>query len=137
VSLAVSASDEQQIRELVATWLTATRQGDVAAVLNLMTDDVVFLVAGQPPFGKREFAAAMRPPAEGGSRPQVDGRSEIEEIAVSGDMAYLRTKLTVEVTPPGSAESTRRAGNTLTILRRENGRWLLARDANLLAPIKT
>ncbi len=133
----MSATDEQEIRELVEMWLSATRQGDLAAVLNLMTDDVVFLVAGQPPFGKREFAAAMRPPADGGSRPQIDGRSEIQEIVVSGDLAYIRTKLTVEVTPAGSGESTRRAGNTLTILRREHGRWLVARDANLLTPIRT
>jgi len=134
--MAVSLSDEQQIRELVDTWMSATRQGDVAAVLNLMTDDVVFLVAGQQPFGKREFAAAMRPPAEAGPRPQIDGRSDIQEIVVSGDFAYLRTKLTVEITPAGSGESTKRAGHTLTVLRREHGRWLLARDANLLMPIK-
>jgi hypothetical protein len=30
----------------------------------------------------------------------------------------------------------RRAGFTLTILRKENGRWLLARDANLLTEVK-
>lgn len=135
--MALSASDEQQIRELVETWMSATRQGDVAAVLNLMTDDAVFLVAGQQPFGKREFAAAMRPLAEGEARPQIDGRSDILEIVVSGDFAYLRTRLTVEITPTGSGESTKRAGHTLAILRRENGRWLLARDANLLMPIKT
>jgi FkbM family methyltransferase len=29
-----------------------------------------------------------------------------------------------------------RAGYTLTILRKEKGRWLLARDANLLAPVQ-
>jgi hypothetical protein len=28
-----------------------------------------------------------------------------------------------------------RRGHTLTILRNENGKWLLARDANLLAPV--
>jgi ketosteroid isomerase-like protein len=27
----------------------------------------------------------------------------------------------------------KRSGHTLTILRKENGRWVLARDANLLA----
>jgi ketosteroid isomerase-like protein len=33
----------------------------------------------------------------------------------------------------GSAPPVRHAGNTLTILRKEiDGRWLLARDANLL-----
>ena len=38
--------DEQQIRELVATWMAATKAGDVDTVLGLMTDDVVFLMPG-------------------------------------------------------------------------------------------
>ena len=53
-------SDEQQIRQLVATWMTATRDGDVETVLSLMADDVVFLVTGQPPMRKADFAAAGR-----------------------------------------------------------------------------
>src|ERR1044071_10338892 len=52
-------NDEQEIRNLVATWMAATKSGDVKAVLELMSDDVVFLVAGQPPMmGKSAFAAA-------------------------------------------------------------------------------
>jgi ketosteroid isomerase-like protein len=31
--------------------------GDVPALLALMTDDVVFVTPGRPPFGKAEFAA--------------------------------------------------------------------------------
>jgi hypothetical protein len=44
-------SDEQEIRQLVATWMEATKAGDADTVLSLMADDVVFLVAGQPPMG--------------------------------------------------------------------------------------
>ena len=58
-------ADEQEIRELVATWMSATKAGDLPTVLSLMTDDVVFLVAGQQPFGKQQFAAAMKPGAAG------------------------------------------------------------------------
>jgi uncharacterized protein (TIGR02246 family) len=39
--------DEQEIRQLVATWMAATKAGDIDTVLRLMADDVVFLVAGQ------------------------------------------------------------------------------------------
>jgi len=35
-------NDEQQIRELVSTWMAATKAGNVDTVLRLMTDDVVF-----------------------------------------------------------------------------------------------
>ena len=128
-------SDEQQIRDLVATWMTATRNGDLATVLDLMTDDVVFLVAGQAPFGKQQFAAAMQPGAAGAALPRIDGRSEIQEIHVAGDLACMWAKLIVEVTPPGGAPTMKRSGHTLSILRKVNGRWRLARDANLLAPV--
>jgi uncharacterized protein (TIGR02246 family) len=50
--------DERAIREVIATWMRASTAGDTATVLDLMTDDVVFLVPGQEPFGKEAFAAA-------------------------------------------------------------------------------
>ncbi len=127
------ASDEQQIRELIAKWMAATKTGDVATVLSLMTDDVVFLVAGQPPFGKDKFAELMKSPP-GAPRPQIDGRSEIQEIQVQGDWAFIWTRLNVEMTPPGG-HTVRRSGHTLSVLRRTGGQWRLARDANLLTTV--
>ena len=127
-------ADEQEIRELVATWMSATKAGDLATVLSLMTDDVVFLVAGQQPFGKQQFAAAMKPGAPGAGQAHIDGHNEIQEIRISGDHAYMWTRLSVEVTPPNGV-TVKRAGHTLSVLRKEGGRWLLARDANLLSPV--
>ena len=122
--------DERAIRELVEIWMTASRAGDTATVLSLMTDDAVFMVPGQEPFGKHAFAAASS--AMQGMR--IDGQSDIQEIRVLGDWAYMRNRLEVTVTPPGGMPM-RRAGYTLTVLRKEpDGRWRLARDANLLTP---
>lgn len=42
-------SDEKEIRQLVSTWMTATKSGDVETVLSLMADDAIFLVTGQAP----------------------------------------------------------------------------------------
>jgi len=124
--------DERAIRDLVATWISASRAGDVAAVIDLMTDDAVFMVPGREPFGKDAFAAA----AQGMRSVQMEGTSDIRELQVLGDWAYLRNYLTVTVTPPGGAPM-RRAGWTLTILRKgADGRWRLARDANLLSEVK-
>ena len=50
--------DERAIRDLVDAWMAASKAGDVAKVLSLMTDDVVFMVPGREPFGKEAFAAA-------------------------------------------------------------------------------
>ena len=125
------SADERAIRELVANWMAATQAGDVDTVLSLMTDDVVFLVPGRAPFGKAEFAAALGGMAD----LRIEGQSDIEEVQVAGDWAFLRNRLAVTATPAGGVP-VRRAGHTLTILRREpDGGWRLARDANLLATI--
>lgn len=127
-------SDEQAIRDLVATWMDASRHGDTAAVLDLMTDDALFLTPGRPPMTKADFAKAATPQGDG-KGPRFDGHSEILEIQLMGDWAFMRSQLTVTVTPPDGSPPTRREGPTLTVLRKDGGRWRLARDANLLAPV--
>ena len=125
--------DERAIRELVATWMTASQAGDVATVLGLIADDVVFMVPGREPFGKEAFAAA----AQSMKDIRFQGSYDIREIKVLGDWAYLRNYITVTMTPPGS-EPVRRAGYTLSILRKQpDGKWVLARDANLVMKVQT
>ena len=126
--------DEQEIRDLVSAWMDATKAGEIEKVLSLMSDDVVFLTPGQPPMRKAGFAAAARAQA-GKDAPKSDGTSEIQEITVVGDWAYMWTKLTVVVTPPGGGPSITRAGHTLSVLKKHRGKWLLARDANMLTPV--
>ena len=123
--------DERAIRDLVATWMTASQAGDTATVLGLMTDDVVFTVAGREPFGKEAFAAASQgaPPGM-----KIDGTSDIQELKVLGDWAYMRNKLSLTITPPGG-KPMRRAGYTLSVLRKERSKWRLARDANLMTEV--
>jgi uncharacterized protein (TIGR02246 family) len=128
-------SDEQEIRQLVATWIAATKAGDIETVLSLMADDVVFLLPGQPPMmGKSTYAAAAKAHSNQ-QAPQFDGTGEIQEIQVLGDWAFMWTKLSVVVTQPGNAAPMRRAGHTLSILNKQNGKWVLARDANMLVPV--
>jgi len=126
-------SDEQDIRNLIETWMAATKAGDVVAVLGLMTEDVVFLVTGRPPMGKSEFAAATKAQSAAPAF-QIDGKSEIQEIKVIGEWAFMWTRLRVSMTPTGGGAPMVRAGHTLSVLRKEGGRWRLARDANMLAP---
>lgn len=122
--------DEQAIRDLVDTWLAASKAGDLATVLSLMADDVVFIVPGQEPFGKEAFAARNR----NMKGVLVASTSEIQEIEVLGEWAWLRNRLKVTIAPPGGKPAVH-SGYTLTILRKNSdGKWVLARDANLLMP---
>ena len=120
--------DARAIRNLIDRWMKASKAGDTATVLNMMTDDVVFMTCGREPFGKEEFAstsAAMKDV-------QIDGRAEVKEVAITGDWAWARTHISVTMTMPDGKE-VKRSGYTLSILTKDmDGRWLIARDANLL-----
>lgn len=126
------SSDEQEIRALIAHWLTATHDAKVDEVLELIAPDALFLTAGQPPMqGHEAFADTLRHVLKDHD---VQSSSEVEEVVVSGDMAYCRTTLTVTVTPRDGTAATTRQGPTLSILRKSSdGKWRLTRDANMLA----
>ena len=124
------SEDERAIREVVETWMDATRRGDIDRVLDLMTDDVLFMTPGREPFGKAEF----KENSEALSDARVDGRAEVREVEVLGDRAWIRNHIEVTMTPPGGTDPVRRSGYTLTILKRcDDGRWRLFRDANLVS----
>jgi uncharacterized protein (TIGR02246 family) len=125
------STDEQAIRDLIDTWLAASKAGDTAKILSLMSADVVFLQPGQKPMrGRKEFEAA-----QGGLRDfEIDGHADIQEIHVNGDWAYCWNFLSVTFRPKNGPPG-KRAGNVLTVLRKENGRWVIFRDANLLTKV--
>ena len=125
--------DENAIRELISTWLSASKAGDTSKVLTLMAEDVVFLTPGQAPMrGKAAFAEAQAQLKE----VELDANSKIQEIKVFGEWAYVWTELSVVMTPRNGGEAVKRSGHTLSILQKQAGVWFLFRDANMLAPVQ-
>lgn len=122
-------TDEQAIRDVIATWQEASRTGDLAKLLELMTDDVVFLTPGQPPMNKEGFAKGFESVLE---KMTIDSSSDVQEIVITGDFAYCWSQITVILTPKNNGAIIRRSGATLSIFRKDNGSWRLARDANML-----
>jgi uncharacterized protein (TIGR02246 family) len=114
--------------------MAATKAGDIEKILSLISDDAVFLIPGQPVMRKADFAEAARAQA-GKDPPRFEGTSEIQEIKVLGDWAFMWTKLSVVVTASGGGPSVTRAGHTLSVLKKQNGKWVLARDANMLTQV--
>lgn len=120
--------DECAIRELVDTWMEASKAGDIAILVGLMTDEVMFMTPGREPFGKEEFRASFE--AMRGTK--IDGRAEVREISVAGEWAWIHNYLEIAMAPRGGP-TVHRSGHTLTILRKgSDGRWRLDRDANLV-----
>src|SRR5918996_1180204 len=126
----VSQNEEQAIRDLVHTWLAASEKGDLTTMLNLLADDVIFMVPGKEPFGKETFAQNYEQLKD----TKMRTTSDIQEIKILGEWAWMRNFLKVTFTSTGG-ESTEHSGYILTILRKSSdGRWVIARDANLLMP---
>ena len=126
----VGQNEEQAIREMVDTWLEASKKHDLTTMLGLLDDDVLFIVPGQEPFGKEQFAA--------GNDEMKDVRMEavidIKEIKVIGEWAWMRSFLKVAF-KPAEGDETKLSGHILTILRKTaDGKWVIYRDANFVKP---
>jgi len=125
-------TDEQVIRDVHSTWIDAVNAGDLARLLPLMADDVVFLNPGQAPSGRDGFSIAF---SAAHQQAVVRCISELEEVVVVGEVAYTRSRDALSVTPRGGGQSAQLAGHRITIYRRQpDGGWLLARDAHTLSP---
>lgn len=124
-------NDEQAIRQLVSTWLSATAAGNDEQVLSLIAEDAVFLMPGQPPMTKADFAASQAALKQ--FHIHID--SEIQEIQVIGEWAYCWNKLKVVMSPHSGGAPFKRSGNSLSILQKQAGAWLIVRDANMLVAV--
>jgi len=133
-------ADEQAIRAAVASWMEASIEGDFARVLDLIDDEVVFLGPGRPPMRKSEFEAASK--AMAGTM-RLDGISEIQEVRVFGDWAYVWTQLSITMhlrdapQQPADGKAVHRAGPGLSVWRRRrDGAWVIYRDANMITTVQ-
>ena len=127
-------SDERKIREVHSTWIDAVNAGDLDRLLTLMADDAVFLNPGREPVGREGFSSGF---SAAHQERWIRCRSELEEVVVVGEAAYTRSRDALSVTPRAGGEEKQFAGHRITVYRKQpDGRWLLARDAHTLSPVK-
>jgi len=126
-----TATDEQQIRELMAEWRRLTAEGNLDGLLSLLTDDVVFLTPGNPPISKEHFAKGFQ---EVSAKARIVAIQDVKEIRASGDIATAWSHLTIVLTSKHGGKTSEASGYVLSVFQRSpSGKWLLARDANLVA----
>ena len=126
----MAQDDEQAIRESVETWLEASKKRDLSTLLDLLAEDVLFIVPGKEPFGKEEFAAANQQQMKD---VEMDAKIDIKEVEVAGDWAWMRSFLNLTLTREGKAA--RHSGHILTVWQKNSaGRWVIKRDANFVKP---
>ena len=115
----------------MAEWRRLTAEGNLDGLLSLLADDVIFLTPGNPPITRDDFAKGFR---EVSAKAHIETEQDVKEIRVSGDIASAWSHLTVVLTPKQGGKTSEASGYVLTIFHRSPpGKWLLARDANLVA----
>lgn len=127
-------SDEQSIREVHATWIDAVNAGDLARLLSMTADDVAFLIPGEESSDRDAFATKF---AAAHQQLRIRCVSELMNVEIVDKVAYTLSRDSLTVSPRGGGEESRLAGDRLTIYRKQpDGGWLLARDANVLSPVR-
>jgi len=123
------SADELAIRQVVADWIQFTVEERVDELMDLMTDDMLFLTTKFPPMTKAAFEKGTR---EMVGKARIVPQAEIKEVQVEGDFGWLWQELTVNVIMEGK-EPVVMKGRTMAIYRRcEDGKWRLMRDANMM-----
>jgi uncharacterized protein (TIGR02246 family) len=127
------ASDEREIRTMHSIWIDAVNAGDLARLLTLVGEDVVFLTPGQAPFGRESFSSNFMVAHQ---QMRICCTSELEEVVVVGEVAYTRSRDTLLVTPRVGGKAAQLAGHRMTVYRKQSdGRWLLSRDVHTLSAV--
>jgi len=123
-------TDEQAIRDLIDRWQAASAVGEYASLDPLMHPDVIFLTAGNEPFGRDQFRLGF----ESITRTmRLESSTDLRELTVAGDFAFAHSFIRVRMVPKaGGGDPIERQGHVLSVYKRTEDRWQLFRDANLM-----
>jgi uncharacterized protein (TIGR02246 family) len=114
--------DAEAIMMLLTEYDAAATAGNVDAVMALYADDAVSMPPDAPArTGKEEIRAAFVAVLEENT---VQLTSQVDEVRVSGDLAFLRAAYDETLTPKAGGEPTQLHGKWLVILERQpDGSW--------------
>jgi uncharacterized protein (TIGR02246 family) len=119
-------STEEEIQALLGAWADALRRSDAPAVASLVTDDAEFWSQGAAPLSGREAVEATM--AAFLERFALDQQFEVQELVVSGDLAFVRGLERNRLVPRDGSESREVLQRAFSVLRRESdGVWRFAR----------
>ncbi len=125
----------QGIAHLRADWNAALQASDVDRLLELVTDDVVFLPPGTPALHGKPAVEALYQSLF--SLYRIEQEASSDELIVAGDWAVDIGHETTRIVPLAEGEPVTLQGKGVAVLRRgSDGHWRFARAINNLdAPL--
>lgn len=119
----MASAQESEIRAVVETWPALLDGGDVDDLMNLFTDDLVFMHPRFPGIVSRD---SVRVFVEQVFRQQYAARSSIriEDLQVSGDWAHVVARFETSWTPRSGGNPFPETARYLWVLRHDaTGAW--------------
>ncbi len=111
----------QEIQNLLVNYQRGLNEGDVDVVRSVYADDAVFI--GQPfptATGKEEIAALY---ADVFSKLDFNVQFDIEDIELSGDLGFIRTRSHGTIVPKGQDPQGGEGNREVFVLKKIDGEW--------------
>lgn len=123
-------TDRTAILGLLDRWRLATGAKDIKAILELVTDDVVFLPSSMPPImgkeGVEKLYRAFFPQYR-----EIRHEAIIEEVRIASEWAFLWGTDELRLIPESGGTDIHMKGKGLSILKRQSdGSWRFWRGIN-------
>jgi adenylate kinase family enzyme/ketosteroid isomerase-like protein len=117
-------TDEATIKSAISGFINAYNNGDIEGVLACYADDLIKVRNGAPPETKLETGKRVAAVFE-----KFHSRVDvvIDEIQVSGNLAYTRGSFRVTLSPKAGGDPQVVERRYLEIWHKDRGRWLVAR----------
>jgi uncharacterized protein (TIGR02246 family) len=121
--------DKQLVQQLINRWRDAACAKQIDLLLEMITDDAVFLSPGAPPLrGKEDL---LRVYQNVFAQYEVDQDFQLEEVQITGDFAFAWGVDSATIKPIQDGDPVTYRGHGMMILRRDStGAWKFARGIN-------
>jgi ketosteroid isomerase-like protein len=117
-------NDKQLIRGAIEGFITSYRSSDLKGILSYYSEDLLKLRQGADPETKKQTADRI---AEVFQKNRTDILVTVDEIVISGNLAFARGTFEVILTPKNGGDSTQIQRRYLEIWRKEAGVWRVFR----------
>jgi uncharacterized protein (TIGR02246 family) len=129
IAAAADSAASEAVREiytLLDRWREAVREGDIQAVINLVTEDAEFWSHGAASVtGRAALAEAFRPFF---TNYELLQEFECHELVVRGDLAFMRGLEINRLVPRAGGDTVEVQQRAFSVMRRSaDGRWRFAR----------
>ena len=114
-----TAADEEALRTMIARYAASSSVEDLDAIMDLYATDIVQMPPNAPAItGKQALRDSFQVFLEQNSG---ELKANVQDIRVSGDLAYVRVSYEQSVTPTDGGETVDEVGKWVLICQREAG----------------